>query len=78
MGEIALESFETTVSGRVTDVPLEEGDVVLGVSAVAGSVCTNVTWNQLPSRPGRPGALRVKLHGGPDCAASLVVVVARP
>lgn len=77
MGDIALESFEATVSGRVADVALEEGDVVLGVSAVADALCTNVTWNQLPSRPGRPGALRVKLHGGPDCAATLVVVVAR-
>lgn len=78
MGEIDLRSFRTTVSGRTTDVPLEEGDVVLGVSALADALCTNVTWNQLPSRPGRPGALRVKLHGGPDCAATLVVVVARP
>lgn len=78
MGEIDLRSFRTTVSGRTTDVPLEEGDVVLGVSALADALCTNVTWNQLPSRPGRPGALRMKLHGGPDCAATLVVVVARP
>lgn len=78
MGEMALESFRTTVSGRSTDVPLREGDVVLGVSAVADALCTNVTWGQLPSRPGSPGALRVKLHGGPDCAATLVVVVARP
>lgn len=78
MGEIALGGFRTTVSGRSTDVPLGEGDVVLGVSAAADAACTNVTWNQLPSRPGRPGALRVKLHGSPDCAATLVVVVARP
>lgn len=77
MREMALESYEITVSGRVTDVSLREGDVVLGVSAVADAACTNVTWNQLPSRPGRPGALRVKLHGGPDCAARLTVVVAR-
>lgn len=77
MEEIALESFEATVAGRATDVALEDGDVVLGVSAVADAHCTNVTWNQLPSRPGRPGALRVKLHGGPDCAARIVVVVAR-
>lgn len=77
MGEVTLRRFRTTVSGRTADVPLEEGDVVLGVSALADALCTNVTWNQLPSRPGRPGALRVKLHGGPDCAATLVVVVAR-
>ena len=77
MGEITLDGFRTTVSGRATDVPLEEGDVVLGVSAVADALCTNVTWNQLPSRPGRHGALRVKLHGGPDCSATLTVVVAR-
>lgn len=77
MGEPSLEAFEATVSGRSTDVPLGPGDVVLGVSASADARCTNVTWNQLPSRPGRPGALRVKLHGGPDCAATLVVVVAR-
>lgn len=77
MEEIALERFEATVAGRVSDVALEDGDVVLGVSAVADAPCTNVTWNQLPSRPGRPGALRVKLHGGPDCTARLVVVVAR-
>lgn len=77
MGMISLERIEATVSGRVADVALEEGDVVLGVSATADARCTNVTWNQLPSRPGRPGALRVKLHGGPDCAATLVVVVAR-
>ena len=78
MGEVALGSFRTTVSGRSTDVPLEEGDVVLGVSAATDAPCTNVTLSQLPSRPGRPGALRVRLHGGPDCAATLVVVVARP
>lgn len=78
MEEMALRCFRITVSGRTADVPLEEGDVVLGVSALADAPRTNVTWNQLPSLPGRPGALRVRRHGGFDCADTLVVMVARP
>lgn len=78
MEEMDLRCFRVTVSGRTADVPLEEGDVVLGVSALAEAPRPNVTWNQLPSLPGRPGTLRVRLHGGFDCAETLIVTVARP